>query len=841
MKSLMITAIFVAASASAEVFSWKKATTHSGNTLPDNPGWSSFGDADNWATGTDKSGCNSAGRAPGEGDDIYYGASGSDFFCFDLDGSEYIVRNLDNGDMNWVAHRMLVRNGSLTFTGSFTNTWQQVHVFKDGKFTLSPMSSGRFARGGNASLFAVYDGGELDLAGNLQVNKMEVEVESGGEATFRPAMFAFHNTANTAFGKSFVRNSGILNLPDGVRLTGNSGVSPCTFLFEQIAGVMNIGGDFRSEVTADRADFVLNGGVLNVMDDCAFSNFHSVMMNDDSAATVNVEAGKTFDLSKMVFRPGTVMTKTGAGTVKFGNSAPETLNVSEGTVSVAGTAKFGTIAFSSGTTLHIAVGGASAENVIGLDNASVTVEVSVLNSKEPIFTFADSAAAAGFAGKLPPSADGRGYVISGGTVTLEPVGDASVFYWKNESTAAYYSFYDATNWGIGKTLNSENIDGRIPGESDEIYYGNAYHRYLSLDMKKGYRKIKGLCDGISPAQEKYGFFHLGVKNGTIEFVSSFTNGRAYVVADVGGKFVLGDNCCTKMGHGGMQNTYTVNNDGECVIGGMVDMHIMQSTVNPGGKFVFNPSRFTFASDVAYNNVKSYIHNSGTLEIPNGFTLGGASKGDCTFTVEQRGGELLLGGDIVMTDTVDYLDFKLSSGTVRVLNDVAFVGCRTVAMLGGAAAEIAVAEEKTADFSTMTFETDTSVVKTGPGSLKLGASVPSSLAVNSGRLVVGAAADYGSALTLGEGATLHFAAAGASFASLAGLNAASVTFDESALKPGAVLFTTSDAELAAAMAAKILPLVESFSGDRRTLVAAEDGNSRTAFKVVSKRGLKVIVK
>ena len=186
-------------------------------------------------------------------------------------------------------------------------------------------------------------------------------------------------------------------------------------------------------------------------------------------------------------------------------------------------------------------------------------------------------------------------------------------------------------------------------------------------------------------------------------------------------------------------------------------------------------------------------------------------------------------------------FTYTNGTVRVLNDVAFVGCRTVAMLGGAAAEIAVAEEKTADFSTMTFEADTSVVKTGSGSLKLGASVPSSLAVNAGRLAVGAATDYGSALTLGEGATLHFAAAGASFASLAGLNAASVTFDESALKPGAVLFTTSDAELAAAMAAKILPLVESFSGDRRTLVAAEDGNSRTAFKVVSKRGLKVIVK
>ena len=153
----------------------------------------------------------------------------------------------------------------------------------------------------------------------------------------------------------------------------------------------------------------------------------------------------------------------------------------------------------------------------------------------------------------------------------------------------------------------------------------------------------------------------------------------------------------------------------------------------------------------------------------------------------------------------------------------------------------VVDGKTADFSTMTFEADTSVVKTGPGSLELGASVPASLAVEAGRLVVGAATNYGSALTLGEGATLHFAAAGASFTSLAGLEAALVSFDDSVLKPGAVLFTTSDAELAAAMAAKILPLVESFSGDRRTLVAAEDGNGRTAFKVVSKRGLKVIVK
>jgi hypothetical protein len=352
------------------------------------------------------------------------------------------------------------------------------------------------------------------------------------------------------------------------------------------------------------------------------------------------------------------------------------------------------------------------------------------------------------------------------------------------------------------------------------------------------RWVKGISGGFE--DPTWGFSHINISNGTLGFLSSFTNMRAVVTVENSGRLVLGENCSMQMGSGGAQNSYTVQNGGECIIGGNAYMQIMHATVEAGGKFVFRPTVFNYDNRVNSDNSQSYLRNSGTLEIPNGFTLGGASKGGCTFTVEQRGGEMVLGGDIVMADAVDNLDFKLSGGTVRVTDDAAFIGCRTVAMLGGGSAAVDVADGKTADFSTMTFEADTSVVKTGSGSLKLGASVPASLAVEAGRLVVGAA-NYGSALTLGEGATLHFAAAGASFTSLAGLEAALVSFDDSVLKPGVVLFNAADAELAAATAAKILPLVESASGDRRTLVAAEDGNGRTAFKVVSKRGLKVIVK
>ena len=882
----------------AETFSWRHAETYSEDKLA-SPNWKSFGDAGNWAIGTDKTSANPDGRIPGSEDCLFYGTDSETLKCFDLGGENFTLRGLFSDANYWQAHYFLVRNGGLTFSESFTNIGARVRISDGGRFVLAAGSSTRAGQGGTPNVYEVRDGGELRINGAFYIHKLLMTVAQGGSATLQPSVFNVDSTANKNNGITFIRNCGTLNLPSGVEIGGYGGVRPNVILFEQIDGTMNVGGNFKMSQYGDRAEFVLCGGTVNVTENSKFDNFGSVMMTNDAVATVNVAAGKTLDLTKMVFRSGTVLTKTGEGTVEFGDSVPETLDIVEGsmalttsvefgdlavnvaagmeldlsattfkpgavlvkrgdgvlklgssvpsrveiscgTVAAVKGAHFGTISFSPGGRLHLAASGISVKNVEGAEDAAVTIEAALGVANTPIFKSDDAEVMRIIAQKLT-APEGYVNVANGGTLTFEKPHAGSVFYWKKEGNAGYWPFYNPSLWGVGKTVDSSNGEGWLPGENDEIYYGNAYQRYMYFDMGGGSRWIRGLSDGTNPAQEKYGFCNIKVKNGTLAFVSCFTNSRAYVTAEAGGRFVLGENCATKMGHGGMQNMYTVNDGGECVIGGSVDMHVMQTTVNPGGKFVFNPSRFTFASDVAYNNAKSYLRNSGTLEIPNGFTLGGASKGGCTFTVEQRGGELLLGGDIVMTDTVDYLDFRLSNGTVRVTDNAAFVGCRTVAMLGACSAAVDVADGKTADFSTMTFEADTSVVKTGSGSLKLGASVPASLAVNAGRLVVGAATDYGSALTLGEGATLHFAAAGASFTSLAGLNAASVTFDDSVLKPGVVLFNAADAELAAATAAKILPLVESFSGDRRTLVAAEDGNGRTAFKVVSKRGLKVIVK
>jgi len=902
MKNLIISVVGVilfSMATSGETYSWRHSETYSEGKLAA-PNWKSFGDASNWAVGTDRTSANPDGRIPGPEDYLFYGNDSDTLKCFDLGGGDFTLGGLFSDANYWQAHYFLVRNGGLTISQSFTNIGARVRVLDGGKFVLGAGSSTRAGQGGTPNVYDVRDGGELRINGAFFIHKLQMTVAQGGAATLQPSVFNVDSTANKNNGITFIRNCGTLNLPSGVEIGGYGGVRPNVILFEQIDGAMNVGGNFKMSQYGDRAEFVLSGGTVNVTADSKFDNFGSVVMTNDAAATVNVAAGKTLDLTKMKFASGTTLTKTGEGTVKFGSSVPETLDVAEGSMALAASAefgnlavnvaageeldlsamtfrpgavlvkrgdgivklgsevpsrveivcgtvvatrgaRFGTVSFSAGGKLHLAASGISVKNVEGVEDAAVTIGDALGVPNTPIFRSDDAEAMRVIARKLA-APEGYVYVANGGTLSFEKPHAGSVFYWKKESNAGYWSFYNPSLWGVGKTVDSGNDGGWLPGESDEIYYGNAYQRYMYFDMGGGTRWIKGLSDGTNPAQEKYGFCNIKVKNGTLAFSSCFTNSRAYVTAEAGGRFVLGENCGAKMGHGGMQNTYTVNDGGECVIGGTVDMHVMQATVNAGGKFVFNPSRFTFASDVASGNLKSFLVNDGTLELPDGMTLGGASKGGCTFTISQRGGEMVLGGSIVMADTADHLDFNLSNGTVRVVDDTAFVGCRTVAMLGGGSATIDVADGKTADFSAMAFDDGTALTKTGTGSLKLGGSVPGTLSVPEGRLVVGGAASFGAGLSLGAGAGLHFAAGGTSAESIAGLEDAAVTVDRAAVRYGTALFASPDEDLANAMAEKLTSVVKAVTDSCRTLaVIPSETGAGFQLKVVSDCGLRIILR
>lgn len=856
--SLAVGIALFSVAAHCETFTWKHISKNSGETLPTSPNWQAFGDPANWKVGDKASGTseNTENLVPGATDTLFLGNFG-DYsamsYCFDLGGARHTVSGISGGDTQWNPYLMLLKNGTLEFVEAFTNNCTHVHVYEDAKFILGGNSKNLLGSSNLHTIFHVYEGGEIDFAGAFYFVNFQMIVDDGGKATFHPSKFSFYSAANVKHDSNrwVIRNAGSFDLPDGFLLDGQwTTDGPCVFVFEQKNGILNVGGNFeKSEKTDGQtnrnfADFVLEGGTINASADVSFVRFRNVVMTNDAIATVNVAEGKTLDLSVMKFMPGTVLAKTGKGMVKFGDSVPNVLNIEGGTVDLLKEAKFGTISFSQGAELRINVAGVSASKIEGAENAIVTVNPELMASGNPFFRVDDEDAATALAAKIT-APEGFAAVGNCGTLTVEKPHAPSVFYWKRENKGyAHHSFYDPSVWGVGKTADSENEGGWIPGENDEIYYGNAYQRYLFFDMKGGARKVKALCDGFSPAENKWGFCHMGIKNGTLEFVSCFTNGQAVITVANTGRLVLGENCGTLMGQGGMKPTCSVESGGECEIAGDFSIHKMEASIKTGGRMVFNPSEFTFSSWVNTKNLASHIDNCGLLELPCGVSIGGPSSGGgCVLLVRQSAGEMVLGGNIENRSPKDHLDFNLTGGVVRVTENAAFAGCRNVVMTNDAVAEISVAQEKLADFSAMEFMEGTALAKTGAGSLKLGASVPASLSVESGELVVGGAAAFGSGLSFGDGAKLRFAGSGASADSIAGIDGAEFAVDASAVKYGTVLLESGNAELLETLAERIAPLVLAATDSCRTVaVKAADGEEGILkLTVVSNCGMKVILR
>ena len=858
----VLLAAVAAMAANAETFSWKHVSTYSASKFS-NPDWKSFGDGANWAIGQIVPSENTNNDIPTENDEFYFGlhyypeTTNKDFrskiACIDLDGKSYAVKSLIGGDSQWLPYVLLLKNGSLEFSDSFTNNETQVHIYEGGKFVHGAGAKSLFGTSTSHTIFHCYSGSEFDFGGEAFIVNFDLIVEDGAKAVFDPSKFAFSSSANVrnAANSWSISNSGTVDLPNGFAIGGYwTPDGPCTFVFKQESGVLNVGGNFVKKAQTDghdnnnNAHFILSGGTVNANEDVAFERFDKIMMTNDAVVTANVAAGKTLYLNNMTFMPGTELTKTGPGTVKFGASVPAVLNVLEGAVEPTVAVKFDKVAFAQGGELHLNLFGVSAREIDGCENATLVVSDELINSGKPFFKVDSEADAQVLASKIS-APEGFEIVANSATLTVEKPHEGSVFYWLKENGGfEYYSFYDPAYWGIGKTVDSTNEGGWIPGEDDEIYYGNAYQRYLYFDMKGGDRKVKALNSGLNPTLNVWGKCYIGIKNGTLEFTSGFTNGQAVVEVAKSGRFVLGEGCGTLMGQGGMTPSITVKSGGECAIGGYFSVHKMKASVEAGGKLEFNPSSFAFAPINYTVDLVSPLSNFGTLKLPNGIELTGESiGGNCTFSLRQYDGDLELGGNIADRSETDHLDFNLTGGVVRVTNDAKFIGCRNVVMTNDAAAEISVAAGKTADFSAMKFMDGTRLEKTGEGALRLGAEIPRALAVESGSFVVVAAVDLGSALTMGAGTRLVFAAGGVRADEIANIAEAEVSVEEGALGHNTSILVTGNDALLAALEEKLAQAVKTVSAGRRRLEVVElpDEPGKKALKAVSDIGLRVIVK
>ena len=909
-RAVLVLAL-LAGAASGETFSWKHIANYSKETPPASPVWQSFADAGNWQLG-DISGVseNTTGRYPGA-EDIFYFGRYNDYagklYCMDLGGEDHVLKGIKGGNSQWLPYFLLLKNGSLSFTESFTNNYSFVYIYDNCTFTLGETSSSKLGAGDTYNRFHAFSGGTVNLFGDIVFQGLQLTVEDGAEATIKPTRFAFDK--NSKSGNPFlIRNSGTMNLPQGLIFAGGWTQSgPCILTFEQMGGVLTLGGNFGKISYSDTEDwnnnqicFVLGGGTVNAEANVGFSSFSSAIMTNDAVATVNVAEGKTLNLSKMVFNAGTKLVKRGPGSVRFDASLPESLSVEEGSfalgankrfrdlavsvdagqtldltevsfepdsvfakrgegtvvfgasapavldieggkVDVTKAASFASVSFAPGAAMHIGNLQVSAKTVIGAENAVITVSEGVLSAGLPFFTVDDEDSAKVLARKIVV-AQGFAGVGNAGKLTVEKSHDPALFYWKYENNSYYWNFYDPTVWGAGDCAAAANDEGLIPGEDDEISYctrTDIWAFYLRINMQGGARWVKS----FKPADKNiWSKRILGIKNGFLGFNTLFETVKVPVTVSEGGRFALGESCSSRFGYQGNDVSFDVKDTGSVDIKGDIVLQYMNVDVKEGGSFSFAPASFAYDPS-ASQGYKSSITNNGNCAFSKGFRLDGRSKGNCVFSIVQSSGEMVLGGDVKMESAVDFLDFSLTGGVVRVTGDAAFVGCRNVEMANDAAAEVSVAAEKTADFSAMEFGAGTELTKTGTGALKLGLSLPGALAVTEGSLVLSGGSALGSRLSLGGSAKIVLAGNGISFDSIDGLENAVFSVEPQALANGAALVRSSDRAALEIILEKIAAQVGQVSSSRRGVVIAESaaGNGVYELKVFSTRGLKVIVK
>lgn len=719
--------------------------------------WYPFCAASSWKIGVGRA-ANADGLIPNENDDFFISDEYQPLFAMDMGGQHRKLRHLHRNFTTGITYKnqagfrqFNVRNGTLEFTGSFTNVRASVDAKATGRFILSSTSSARLGNDGAEDRFFAEDGGEIDIYGAIKIHRANFTVDAGGKMVFDPVSLAFDtDTANSNCIDAF-DNSGTLELPSGLNLAARAwlGIVGCTFTFSQNAGTLKLGGSVvRQTAYRTQSLFYLNGGTIQTMNDAAISGFDVCEMPANATATVDVGLGQTLDLSEMTFGAGTTLTKTGEGTLVLGAGVPTAMLVNGGRIAFSKPVDLGSsLVLARGTVL--ALGGAvvTASEIAGLADAQVFMDPSLGDSSCAVFASADPELLAAVLAKLASSSASMegNFGISGNVIVYEKPHDSTVFSWKHEGTGrsnsgtelcetniygqalfTWYPFCSAGSWAVGRSPSGTNPDGLIPSADDDMYVSAQYYPIFGMDLGGTSRQLRNLdlnldADGRYPQQAGFrGFF---LRNGELEFTGSFTNVRVVVKAKTDAKFVLGETSFARIGYNGAQNIMYADDGGEIDLLGSMDIHFIQFTVAEGGKGVLAPKSFKMCPN---NNQTSYFRNYGTLSLPKGLTfLSGGWVGITTvLNFEHKAGTLEIGGPVNREANFHVpVNFTIEGGTLNVTNQVSFSGLASLTMPDNATVTVNVPKGSSVNFSGMTFGENTTIEKYGTGRLRFGDSQP----------------------------------------------------------------------------------------------------------------------
>lgn len=735
---LVIGVAMATVAVNADTYYWKNDTVYS------DENWKLYSDWQSWAVGTSSDAGNPNQMVPQSTDDLYYGINNSwKTTCWmNLGGGDHALRCVVDGDLDFAYRFLNLKNGSLTFSGSMTNSGYRISLYDAGTLCLGAESSSRFGRGDQSTRVDVFSGGTLDVKGRLDIVSTFIEVHEGGLLLLDPTFLGSDSTYQKTQTSSII-NNGEIRAPNGFTFGGTGASTMTKFDFMQNSGTLNLGGDVTCSSQRTSLNFYLNGGLVNVLENVAFvdasGNYPYVkcnaMMTNDCSVTANVVMGKTFDVSNMTFGERTTLTKRGPGIVKVASALPASLVVMEGVVEPKASTQLGTaLTLSADASLRIAASGVTATAINGIENASVQVPDGMLSSSCVLFSSTNSALLSVIASKLA-TAGVIGAAANGNAVTYDIPHDSSVFFLKSSDTqtggaidtfsdaTSYMPFFSAATWSIGRDSTAGNPNGYVPGPADDIFINtlaDTYRTLMAFDMGGATRLVRNYDK--EGATERWGFNGIQVRNGTFGFTGNFKSTRSVVIAQDGGRFELGEDADVTLGNGDAQCFGIVKDGGEIVLRGSLNIVAYQADVRSGGYLKIDPKGGSISwTPNSGSSPRTYFDVSGTFDIPNGVAIT-SKRGDNSFSFNLHDGSTLnLGGSVTMTSGVG--NFELGSATVNVKNKIAITNFRTCNMLDNSVATFNVPKGSSINLSEMTFGANTTIEQYGAGRIIFGESRP----------------------------------------------------------------------------------------------------------------------
>ena len=437
---------------------------------------------------------------------------------------------------------------------------------------------------------------------------------------------------------------------------------------------------------------------------------------------------------------------------------------------------------------------------------------------------------------------------------------AAEYTWNQAPGETWQNWGDAANWLVdGETATA------APGAEDIIIIPQvATGSTWNWDLGGGALSVNQLFKYDDINFKKYVDSYT-FKNGVLAIAELRTPKLATITIDSGATLSL------KYVEFGLPNQENEQTWGDVIIedgatlsidGGHFRPRHTKITVKPGATFFYGKN--ASLRNCNQSNQRWYLYNNGTTTFENGICKFYDSY-SCPYQIQQLAGELILGGSFTIEHNISF-QIELTGGKVSATGDVSFKNHAEASKGGytkftdGADLDIEVADGKTLDLTTFTYDGAATIRKLGAGTLKL-ADVPTSISMQGGPVTFAANTQTAMlSLAIGEGqsfiivnkdttidelvavdGSLTLAAAGLTVnAYTADAVAGTIEVTKTAFKVGDILLSSPSATLRAAVKAAAEAAEMNVDEDGETLTVGESSyifNSTTVTDLSDATGWK----